>query len=117
MYYGRNPLGQQRGEQVIPHLHEDEMTQINAEVMDATFERTGEEGILKLLYADKNRKCHHKYIDASEKPYYFQIGVVSRKIFLHDEVAAESDGIPCHKHRDTDSQGFSPTPLQRVFTR
>ncbi len=23
--------GQQRGEQVIPHLHEDEMTQINAE--------------------------------------------------------------------------------------
>ena len=63
---------------------------------------------------DKNRKCHHKYIDAAEKPYYFQIGVVSRKIFLHDEVAAESDGVPCHKHRDTDSQGFSPTPLQRV---
>lgn len=31
VYYGRNPLGQQRGEQVIPHLHEDEMTQINAE--------------------------------------------------------------------------------------
>ena len=29
VYYGRNPLGQQRGEQVIPH--EDEMTQINAE--------------------------------------------------------------------------------------
>ena len=31
VYCGRNPLRQQRGEQVIPHLHEDEMTQINAE--------------------------------------------------------------------------------------
>ena len=28
VYYGRNPLRQQRGEQVISHLHEDEMTQI-----------------------------------------------------------------------------------------
>lgn len=53
VYYGRNPLRQQRGEQVISHLHEDEMTQINAEVMDATFERTGEEGILSFCIQTK----------------------------------------------------------------
>lgn len=77
-------------------------------------ERTGEEGILSFC-ADKTGNVIMGYMaDAAEKPYYFQIGVVFRKIFLHDEVAAESDGVPCHKHRDTDSH-FSPPPLQRVF--
>ena len=37
VYYGRNPLRQQRGEQV----------------MDATFERTGEEGILSFCIQTK----------------------------------------------------------------
>ena len=83
--------------------------------MDATFERTGEEGILSFCIQTKTGNVIINTLMPPKKPYYFQIGVVSRKIFLHDEVAAESDGVPCHKHRDTDSQGFSPTPLQRVF--
>lgn len=53
VYYGRNPLRQQRGEQVISHLHEDEMTQINAEGHGCTFERTGEEGILSFCIQTK----------------------------------------------------------------
>ena len=39
--------------------------------MDATFERTGEEGILSFCMQTKNRKCHHKYIDAAEKAILF----------------------------------------------
>ena len=40
------------------------------------------------------------------------------KIFLHDEVAtAESDGVPCHKHRDTDSRVFLQLHCSGYFTR
>lgn len=49
VYYGRNPLRQQRGEQVISHLHEDEMTQINAEGHGCHFE----EGILSFCMQTK----------------------------------------------------------------
>lgn len=83
--------------------------------MDATFERTGEEGILSFCMQTKTGNVIINTLMPPKSHTISRIGVVSRKIFLHDEVAAESDGVPCHKHRDTDSQGFSPTPLQRVF--
>lgn len=106
-----------RSDQVVTDLHENEMTQIDAEGQRCQTREPSAWFQPQFPHDEKDRERHQKDVDARKVPNDLEVGVVARKAALHGQIAECRDRIAGREHRDAERERTPPAPCRRYLTR